>query len=195
MQSATHWHINADESSLLDYNDSVLDPSEPAYEAKPSANTLYANDPYRASDHDPLIVSINVKPTADYGDLNSSYGTAWHTGKGELRLGTAWTAEEGNKADDGDDGIDIGPGSGPQGQWQDGVDGGSLIVDVNDNVNGTATGCLYAWIDWNESGTFEDPGERVINGETGGSGTYPFTVPNDTFDVPPGPSTPVTSSR
>jgi hypothetical protein len=108
-------------------------------------------------------------------------------------LGSAWSAEEGNKADDGDDGITIGPGSGPQGQWQDGLAGGSLSVTVNDTINGTATGCLYAWIDWDGNGTFADPGERVIDAVESGSGTYSFTIPDGTFAAPPGPSTPLTT--
>jgi predicted extracellular nuclease len=43
------WHINADEPSALDYND-YNDPS------------LYAPGPYRASDHDPVIVGLDLPP-------------------------------------------------------------------------------------------------------------------------------------
>ncbi len=54
------WHINADEVNLLDYNDPVLDSAEASYEAKPGATELYAPDAYRSSDHDPVIVGLNL---------------------------------------------------------------------------------------------------------------------------------------
>jgi predicted extracellular nuclease len=45
------WHNNADEPEVIDYN----------IDAKPQ--DLYANNAYRASDHDPVIVSLNLAPT------------------------------------------------------------------------------------------------------------------------------------
>jgi hypothetical protein len=57
---AADWHVNADENSLLDYNDTTQDPGEQSFEAKPAANPLYAADQYRASDHDPLIIGLNL---------------------------------------------------------------------------------------------------------------------------------------
>jgi hypothetical protein len=48
----TEWHVNADEPIALDYN----------LELK-SANhqtTLYDPGPYRSSDHDPLVVGLNL---------------------------------------------------------------------------------------------------------------------------------------
>jgi predicted extracellular nuclease len=44
---ATVWHINSDEPSALDYNDY----NQPA---------LYNADPYRSSDHDPVVVGLNL---------------------------------------------------------------------------------------------------------------------------------------
>lgn len=44
----TEWHINTDEPSVIDYNT----------EFKPQ--DLYTPTPYRSSDHDPVIVGINV---------------------------------------------------------------------------------------------------------------------------------------
>jgi hypothetical protein len=52
---ATAWHVNADEPSALDYNDY----NQPA---------LYNPDPYRSSDHDPVLVGLNLfsaKPLED----------------------------------------------------------------------------------------------------------------------------------
>lgn len=64
----TQWHINADEVDLFDYNDGIQDAGENSFEAKPSMNPLYAVNPYRTSDHDPVIVGLSLtsqpgKPT------------------------------------------------------------------------------------------------------------------------------------
>ena len=48
--AANDWHINADEPIVLDYN---LE-----YKSEGHQSTLYAEGPYRASDHDPVIVDI-----------------------------------------------------------------------------------------------------------------------------------------
>ena len=45
----SEWHINADEPSVIDYNT----------EFKPQ--DLYTASPYRSSDHDPVIVSLNLQ--------------------------------------------------------------------------------------------------------------------------------------
>jgi predicted extracellular nuclease len=52
------WHINADEPRLLDYNQEYNPPA------------LYAPNPYRSSDHDPLVVGLRLEheaviPTCD----------------------------------------------------------------------------------------------------------------------------------
>ena len=49
---ATEWHINADEPSVLDYNTEFKTPTLLA--------SLFAPDPYRVSDHDPIIVGLNL---------------------------------------------------------------------------------------------------------------------------------------
>ena len=59
---ATAWHINSDEVPLLDYNDAIRDPSERSFEAEPEGIELYSSDPYRSSDHDPIIVGLNLEP-------------------------------------------------------------------------------------------------------------------------------------
>jgi predicted extracellular nuclease len=50
---AMEWNINADEPSVLDYN---LDGKNSA------AQALYNAQPYRASDHDPVVISLNLPP-------------------------------------------------------------------------------------------------------------------------------------
>ena len=50
---ATAWHINSDEPDLLDYDTSFkLD----------AQDSLYAADPYRSSDHDPVVVGVALAP-------------------------------------------------------------------------------------------------------------------------------------
>ena len=46
---AAHWHINADEPAVLDYNTEF------------KAQDLYSASPYRSSDHDPVLVGLDRK--------------------------------------------------------------------------------------------------------------------------------------
>jgi uncharacterized repeat protein (TIGR01451 family) len=63
---ADAWHINADESDLFDYNDEVFDsPGEASFDEKPDGSALVPPrvvfqpaSPYRASDHDPVLVGL-----------------------------------------------------------------------------------------------------------------------------------------
>ncbi|MDQ3012462.1 MAG: putative Ig domain-containing protein, partial [Acidobacteriota bacterium] len=59
------WHINADEVALFDYNDEIKDTGEATFEEKPDGSALVpprvvfqTASPYRASDHDPVIVGL-----------------------------------------------------------------------------------------------------------------------------------------
>ena len=47
----TIWHINADEPDLIDYDTSFK---------KPAQQALFAPDAYRSSDHDPVIIGLDV---------------------------------------------------------------------------------------------------------------------------------------
>ena len=49
---AAEWHLNADEPPVLDYNDDFKTPNH--------VNTLYAPTPFRSSDHDPLVVGLDL---------------------------------------------------------------------------------------------------------------------------------------
>ena len=63
---ATAWHINADEVPLFDYNDEVTNaPGEATFEEKPDGSALVPPrvvfqpaSPYRASDHDPILLGL-----------------------------------------------------------------------------------------------------------------------------------------
>jgi predicted extracellular nuclease len=63
------WHINADESDLFDYDDAIRDTGEASFEEKPDGTALTLPrllfepaSPYRASDHDPVLVGLNLTP-------------------------------------------------------------------------------------------------------------------------------------
>ncbi len=47
----TVWHINADEADLIDYDTSFKQPAQDA---------IYAPDPYRSSDHDPVVIGLRL---------------------------------------------------------------------------------------------------------------------------------------
>ena len=57
----TEWHVNADEPTVLDYNTE--------FKTANHIVTLYAPDAYRSSDHDPVLIGLelNASPTADAG--------------------------------------------------------------------------------------------------------------------------------
>jgi predicted extracellular nuclease len=49
---AAHWQINADEPPLLDYNTE--------FKSADQVTELFAADPYRSSDHDPVVVGLDL---------------------------------------------------------------------------------------------------------------------------------------
>ncbi|NJD27357.1 MAG: DUF3616 domain-containing protein, partial [Chloroflexi bacterium] len=68
---AADWHINADEPDILDYDTSFKSPAQDA---------IYAPDAYRSSDHDPLLVGLELDapPTIDVvagGTCSTNGGT------------------------------------------------------------------------------------------------------------------------
>jgi uncharacterized protein len=56
-----HWHINPDESAALDYN--------VEFKSANQVNTFYSSGPYRSSDHDPVLIGVQLAatPTANAG--------------------------------------------------------------------------------------------------------------------------------
>ncbi len=51
------WHINADEPDLIDYDMSYKQDAQ---------DLLYAADPYRSSDHDPVVITVTFPPFIEY---------------------------------------------------------------------------------------------------------------------------------
>ena len=62
LAGAAEWHINADEPADLDYNTDFKSAAQVA--------NLYAPDAFRASDHDPLVVGMNLAHYAFNGYLS-----------------------------------------------------------------------------------------------------------------------------
>ena len=56
VSGVTIWHINADEPDAIDYDTSFKGPNQDA---------IYAPDAYRSSDHDPVIVGLQLKSAQD----------------------------------------------------------------------------------------------------------------------------------
>src|SRR5690606_4089432 len=67
---ATAWHINADEPDVLDYDTSFKSAEQAA---------LYSPDPYRSSDHDPVIVGLDLtRPVPPVScEVRPSTGSLW----------------------------------------------------------------------------------------------------------------------
>jgi uncharacterized protein len=52
---AAAWHVNADEPNVLDYNGE--------FKSRAQLASLYAPDAFRSSDHDPLVVGLELDTT------------------------------------------------------------------------------------------------------------------------------------
>lgn len=147
LTGVTVWGINGDEPRTLDYNEEFKSPGQ--------VISLYNADAYRSSDHSPILVGIYGY---DFGDLDPSYGNAWHTGNGVLRLGTVWTADRtfAPGIDDGsDDGIQRISGS-----W---TPGGNVTIRATvTRSSGADPAWLACWVDWNRDGSFDATGNELI---------------------------------
>jgi hypothetical protein len=60
ISGVTIWHINADEPDLIDYDTSFK---------KDAQDAIYAPDAFRSSDHDPVIVGLELTTEAEIMEL------------------------------------------------------------------------------------------------------------------------------
>ncbi len=68
-----HWHINADEPSVIDYNEEFKQPL-----CATCGPDYYTATPYRASDHDPVLIGLNLNDFDGDGltdDIEAMLGT------------------------------------------------------------------------------------------------------------------------
>ena len=57
----TEWHINADEPIVLDYN--------VEFKTAGQVTSFYSTEPYRSSDHDPVVIGLALVPPFAFGGL------------------------------------------------------------------------------------------------------------------------------
>jgi predicted extracellular nuclease len=79
---ATEWKINSDEVPLFDYNDEFATAGEAAFERESSALPLYEPTPARSSDHDPLVVGLDLP--ANQLEIDEALITVSRRGGGTL---------------------------------------------------------------------------------------------------------------
>ncbi|QUY44062.1 hypothetical protein I1H34_08215 [Acaryochloris marina S15] len=119
---------------------------------------------------------INLQPS-DYGDAPDSYGDASHTISPALYLGSAAPDSEadtqlggdagaGADGDDGDgtddeDGVTFSPSL----SFPDTIHVVQAGISNTVDVNASEAGILNAWIDYNQDGDFDDPGEQIFDDE------------------------------
>jgi predicted extracellular nuclease len=140
---ATEWHINGDEPDLLDYDTSFKADAQDA---------LYEPNAYRSSDHDPVIVGLNlmteVENTPPYcGDAYPSISLLWPPSNGFAPINVLGVTDA-----DGDavsiiidsiyqDELVFGPGSGNSSP--DGLGVGGSTAFVRAERNGSGNGRFY----------------------------------------------------
>lgn len=77
---AAAWHINADEPSIIDYDMTFKADAQDA---------LYAPDPFRSSDHDPVLIGLDLEPTEFFAT-----GGGWFTSpEGSLVNDPSWSGK------------------------------------------------------------------------------------------------------
>ena len=78
---AAEWHINSDESDAVDYDTTFKPPTQEA---------LYEDNPYRSSDHDPVIIGLDLTPppdtTAPTVTINQAAGQVDPTGSSPINF-------------------------------------------------------------------------------------------------------------
>ncbi|MCK5633908.1 MAG: ExeM/NucH family extracellular endonuclease, partial [Anaerolineales bacterium] len=134
VQGAAVWHINADEPSALNYNDY----NQP---------DLYTLDPYRASDHDPVLVGLNPNAVPVCSGAYPSVDLLWPAnhkfiaveilgvtdGDGDVLTITIDSIFQDELVDDGGDGS----------TWPDGQGVGMSIAEVRAERAADGNGRVY----------------------------------------------------
>lgn len=124
-------------------------------------------------------VALNVcvpgatETEADFSDLPSSYGPAWHEGDGVLHIGAVWsadtsfeTAQDDADSDDGTTFADLTPETAT-----------SVDVTVSGTLSG-ANGWVGIWCDWDDNGAFDD-GTAFTGAVNIGSNSLSVTAPSE----------------
>jgi predicted extracellular nuclease len=88
VSGTTAWHINADEIPLFDYNDDIRDPGEASFERESGVLELFAPDALRSSDHDPVLVGLDLDSIPDNPTCNGLAATIIGTPGDDVIMGT-----------------------------------------------------------------------------------------------------------
>ncbi|MCL1039724.1 ExeM/NucH family extracellular endonuclease [Shewanella submarina] len=123
-----HWNINADEPRALDYNT----------EFKSSSQQIdwYAADAYRSSDHDPVILSLDMTPTNALPEAAFEY----QANRNRVRFTSTSTDSDGEIVNWMWDFGDGSTGSGEQVNHRFGASGDyQVTLTVTDNAGGQAS--------------------------------------------------------
>lgn len=155
------WAINADENPLFDYNDTVADTGEASFERESTALPLYEPTAYRASDHDPVIVGL------DLGDPRETVEMDIELTPRRVEAQTTRPRLEVQVADDDNRRRDV---------------SGVVRVSFENEVR---TETLRRGEALFQLGTFDTPGEVTVTVEYLGSDTHAPLTETFTFEVRP----------
>ena len=155
------WTINADENPLFDYNDTVHDAGEASFERESTAS-LYEPTAYRASDHDPVIIGLDLGDPRETVEMDIVELKPSEVEAGKTRPRLEVEVEEGDNRSQDVSGV--------------------VRVTYEDEVR---TETLQRGKALFELGTFDTPGEVIVNVEYLGSGTHAPLTETFTFDVRP----------
>jgi predicted extracellular nuclease len=142
---ATEWHNNADEPTAIDYNigDTTTD--------------YYTNNAFRASDHDPVVVSLNIAPS--FTDVTASVKVV----QSGLLINRFTSKYSGTVAFTNTSGSAL---AGPLTFRLDGLTGGVTLDNASGNQNGapyiTLPGGLAAGASVTVTTTFSNPAKTSI---------------------------------
>jgi len=139
---AAEWHINADEPDLLDYDTSFKPPAQDA---------LYEPNAYRSSDHDPLVVGLNLceeqPPTLS---VSATPSTLFPPNHKYMRVTTTVTVSDNSGAPPAvtlvsvtSNEPDNAPGDGDGNTTEDVVIVGDTTFDLRAERDETGTGRVY----------------------------------------------------
>jgi len=129
------------------------------------------------------VTTIAV-PTTDFGDWNGA-GDAWSIASSNLRMGALADTEyvsTRNATATGDDTVGSDDEEGVTMSAGYNLGSNSSLTVLTTNLTGTPA-YLNAWVDWNNNGSFSDPGEQIStnvsipSGTTASMQTVNFTVP------------------
>ena len=178
----TDWHINPDEPTALDYNTD--------FKTENQIITFYDPGPYRASDHDPVVIGIqfNHAPTADAGgpysvaEGSSVAVSASGADPDEDTLSYAWDLDN-----DGDFDDATGQSASFSAATIDGPDARTIRVRVSDSEASTVDEATVDVTNVAPTATFNAPatvfaGFPIALSLTGASDPAPADVLSFAFD-------------